>query len=205
MLGGKYLLVPPGYKGELPESGYFVQKLRTTRALMLGRSFLENNDPKPPVDMVRKTLKIYPYLPGGYGTSIGSALQGEATLARTPEHKLDWAFLRPQPSAKFHEGSGKVMNTVPPSDFSYFELINELVQKEPVGALDPEIMGSLAAIGIVKGKPFNPDARMKKILTDAAAIGSATGRTLNWNSRAIRGLVLLSRLRVDEYALPGRL
>ena len=108
-------------------------------------------------------------------------------LARTPEHKLDWSFLRPQPSAKFHEGSGKVMNTVPPSDFSYFELINELVQKEPVGALDPEIMGSLAAIGIVKGKPFNPDARMKKILNDAAAIGSATGRTLNWNSRPSEG------------------
>jgi len=143
--GGKYLFVPPGYKGELPESGYFVQKLLTTRALMLGRSFLENNDPKPPVELIRKTLKIYPYLPGGYGTSIGSALQGEATLARTPEHKLDWAFLRPQPSAKFHEGSGRVMNTVPPSDFSYFEMINELVQKEPVGALDPEIMGSLAA------------------------------------------------------------
>ena len=45
--GGRYLLVPPGYKGELPESGYSVHKLRTTRATALGRSFLENNDPKP--------------------------------------------------------------------------------------------------------------------------------------------------------------
>jgi hypothetical protein len=35
--------VPPGYTGELPGSGYFVQKMRTTRATMLGRSFLENN------------------------------------------------------------------------------------------------------------------------------------------------------------------
>ena len=42
-----------------------------------GRSFLENNDPKPRVALIKKTLKIYPYLPGGYGTSIGSALQGE--------------------------------------------------------------------------------------------------------------------------------
>ena len=31
--------------------------------------------------------------------------------------------------------------------------------------MDPEILGQCAAIGIVKGKPFNPDARMKKILT----------------------------------------
>ena len=123
--GGKYLFVPPGYKGELPGSGYFVQKMRTTRATMLGRSFLEKNDPKPVVALIKKTLKIYPYLPGGYGTSIGSALEGKATLARTPDHKLDWAFLRPQEPVKFTEGSGKVMNTVPPSDFSYFELLND--------------------------------------------------------------------------------
>ena len=43
--GGKYLFVPPDYKGELPGGGYFVQKMRTTRATMLGRSYLENNDP----------------------------------------------------------------------------------------------------------------------------------------------------------------
>ena len=185
--GGKYLFVPPDYKGELPGSGYFVQKMRTTRATMLGRSFLENNDPKPVVALIKKTLKIYPYLPGGYGTSIGAALEGKATLALTPDHKLDWAFLRPQEPVKFTEGTGKVMNTVPPSDFSYFEMLNDVVQKEPVGALDPEIMGSLAAIGIVKGKPFNPDARMKKILTDAAAIGNAAARTLNFRWRPSDG------------------
>ena len=61
------------------------------------------------------------------------------------------------PDPKFIEGSDKAVNTVPPNDFSYFEMINDLAQKEPVGALDPEIMGSLAAVGIVKGKPFKPD------------------------------------------------
>ena len=185
--GGKYLFVPPGYKGELPESGYFVEKMRTTRATVLGRAFLENNDPKPVVALIKKTLKVYPYLPGGYGTSIGSALEGKATLARMPDHKMDWAFLRPEEPVKFTEGTGKVMNTVPPSDYSYFEMINDLVQKEPVGALSPEIMGSLAAIGIVKGKSFNPDARMKKILTDAAAIGTAAARTVNWRARPAEG------------------
>jgi hypothetical protein len=185
--GGKYLLVPPGYKGELPQAGYFVNKLRTTRATLLGRNFLENNDPKPPVALIKKTLKVYPYVPGGYGTSIASALAGEATLLRTPQHQLEWSFLRSQPPVKFIEGTGKVMTTIPPSDFSYFEIINDVVQKEPAGALDPEIAGSLAAIGIVKGQPFKPDARMQKILTDAAAIGSATARTLNWNPREAEG------------------
>src|SRR5271166_1355921 len=181
--GGKYLLLPPGYKGELPDSGYHVQKLRTTRAVLLARNFLEDNDPRRPVAMIKKTLKIYAYQPGGFGTSIATGLEGKVSLLRTPDDKLDWAFLRPQAPAKFIEGSGKAMSTIPPNDFSYFEMINDLVQREPADALDPEIMGSLAAIGIVKGKPFAPDARMRKILTEAAAVGTATGRSLNWHAR----------------------
>ena len=136
--GGKYLFVPPDYKGELPDSGYFVQKMRTTRATMLGRSFLENNDPKPVVALIKKTLKVYPYLPGGYGTSIGSALagQGDAWRAR---RTTNWTgpSCGPQEPVKFTEGTGKVMNTIPPNDFSYFEMINDLVQKEPVGRARP--------------------------------------------------------------------
>ena len=68
-LGGKYLFLPPGYDGPVPESGYFVGRSRTMRVLYGGRSFLENNDPKPVVELIKKTLKIYPYTPGGYGTS----------------------------------------------------------------------------------------------------------------------------------------
>ena len=61
------------------------------------------------------------------------------------------------------------MNTIPPNDCSSYEMLNEVVQQEPATALDPELMGPLAAIGIVKGKPFAPDARMKKIMTEALA------------------------------------
>jgi hypothetical protein len=59
-------------------------------------------------------------------------------------------------------------------------MINANVQQEPATSYDVELAGQLAAIGIIKGKPFTPDARMKKILTDAAAVGNATGRMLNW-------------------------
>jgi hypothetical protein len=44
-------------------------------------------------------------------------------------------------------------------------------------------MGALAAIGIVKGKPFVPDARMKKILIEAVAVANATARSLVMNPR----------------------
>ena len=51
------------------------------------------------------------------------------------------------------------------------------MQQEPATALDPELMGPLAAIGIIKGKPFAPDARMKKILTEVT-LANATSRSL---------------------------
>ena len=59
-------------------------------------------------------------------------------------------------------------------------MINAAVQQEPADSYNAELAGQLAAIGIVKGKPFNPDARMRKILADAAAVGNAAGRALNW-------------------------
>jgi hypothetical protein len=58
-------------------------------------------------------------------------------------------------------------------------MINANVQQEPADSYDTELAGQLAAIGIVKGKPFKPDIRMRKILTDAAAVGNAFGRALN--------------------------
>ena len=52
------------------------------------------------------------------------------------------------------------------------------MQHEPGDAFDPDTVGLFAAIGIKKGKPFAPDARMKAILTEAVAVGNATARTI---------------------------
>jgi hypothetical protein len=171
--GGRFLLVPPGYDGPLPDSGYHVGHARTSRALLLGRSFLTDDDPAPTVETIKSTLKIYPYAPGNAGTSIATLLEGH---------------VRPAPPAQvretvFVEGSGKAFNTVPPSDFGFFELMNEAVQDEPIGSTDADRLGQLAAIGIVKGKPFEPDERMWRTLEEAAAVGAATSRTLFFDPR----------------------
>jgi hypothetical protein len=170
--GGKYLIVPPGYDGPLPDSGFHVGHSKTLHVLYAVRAFMENSDPKPAVASIKNTLKIYPYRAGGYGSSLATLLEGK---------------VRPGPAVaipptKFIEASGKAFNTILPNDFSFFEMVNELVQMEPATSFNPEVSGQLAAIGIVKGKPFNPDARMKKILTDAAAVGNAAGRMLNWKA-----------------------
>jgi hypothetical protein len=169
-LGGKYLIVGPDYDGPLPEGGYFIGRSKTNFALYAARAYLQNNDPAPAVETIKKTMKVYPYQPGAYGSSIAQALDGAVRIA--PEPKI--------PETKFIEASALSFNTIPPSDIGFFELINENVQSQPATSYDVELAGQLAAIGIVHGKPFNPDERMKKILSDAAAFGQATGRALNW-------------------------
>ena len=166
--GGKYLLVGPGYEGTLPEGGYFVRRSRMNHVTMLFRAFLEENDPAPAVARVKETLKVYPYQAGGFGNSVASYLAGEAPLGKPPEPA----------TPRFVEGSGMAVNTIPPNDFGHYEMLNELVQMEPAEALDPELAGQFAAIGIVKGKEFAPDARMRKILEEAVAFGNAASRTL---------------------------
>jgi hypothetical protein len=172
--GGKYLILPPGYDGPLPEGGFFVARANTNYVIWFARAFLENkSDPKPVVELIKKTTKVYPYEAGAFGTSIAEFLSGKARLGK----------ITPPPPTVFHEGTGKVMNTIPPGDYSYFEVLNEIVQQEPATSLNAEQMGPLAAIGIVKGKPFAPDARMKKILTEAATVGNAASRTLFMSAR----------------------
>ena len=152
------------------KGGYFVAHSKTNLALYAARAYLVDNDPKPAVENVKKNLKIYPYQPGSFGTSIAQALEGTVRIAGEPKI----------PETKFIEGTGLSFNTIPPSDYGFFEMINENVQSEPATSYDVELAGQLAAIGIVHGKEFAPDDRMKKILSDAAAFGQATGRALNW-------------------------
>jgi hypothetical protein len=62
------------------------------------------------------------------------------------------------------------------------------VQQEPATSLDPELMGPLAAIGIIKGKSFAPDARMKKILTDALALVRMEGTAKTYKVTLPKGI-----------------
>ena len=172
--GGKYLIVGPDYTGPLPAGGFFVARAQTNTILWFGRSFLENHsDPKPAVETIKKVTKVYPYGVGGVGTPIADFLAGKARLGP----------VTPPPPTVFHNGSGKVMNTLPPNDWSFYEMLNEVVQEEPATSLDAELMGPIAALGIIKGKPFAPDARMKKIMTEALTIANATSRSLFMNPR----------------------
>jgi hypothetical protein len=141
---------------------------------MLGRSFMENDDPAPTVATIKATLKFYPYTPAGAGTSIATLLGGAIPLSGPPAAV---------PPTTFIEASGLAFNTIPPSDIGFFETVHAQLQDEAVEAGDPEITGQLAEVGIVKGQPFAPDDRMRRILNEAAAVGSATSRALMFDAR----------------------
>lgn len=151
--GGKYLLLPPGYKGEVPQ-GYHVVRSATFSVWAGWRSFLVDGDPKPGVDLVKKHTKIYPL-----------------SQAANP------------PKLTFVNMSGKPFNMVGPSGYRLWEMLNQVVQEEPTGTVDPTTLGLWASVGIQKGKPFAPDERMKKILAEAAAVGDATARAIGYRLR----------------------
>jgi hypothetical protein len=157
--GGKFLLLPPDYKGEVPKDKkdggeYFVLRPKTYGNLVFWRGFVVNGSTKPAVESSKKFTKVY-----------------RLAEAKNP------------PPMKFINCSGKAFNTIGANTFQTYEDMNSVVQYEPNEAYSPEILGQLAAIGIEKGKPFAPDARMKKILTDAAAVGNATARASVFRNR----------------------
>ena len=148
--GGKFLILPPGYEGDVPE-GYHVARTRTFGNWVIWRGFQVDGDPKPAVEATKRLFRVYPL----------------ASKDNPPE-------------MTFSNASGVPFNTLHAMDYTFFEEVNAVVQYEPADSIDPETLGALASIGIQKGKPFAPDARMKKILAEAANVGTATARALTF-------------------------
>jgi hypothetical protein len=151
--GGKYLLLPPGYTGTTPE-GYFIAHSSTYGNWIFFRGFALGGDPKKAVEESKAFYRVY-------------AL---ADAANTP-------------AMNFVNIAERKWNTIPVNDATYFDQIAQVVNEEPLDAIDPETRGLLGSIGIRKDQPFTPDARMKKILADAIAVGNATARALLFDTR----------------------
>jgi hypothetical protein len=166
--GGLYLLLPPGYEGEIPQ-GYFAVKSSTYNVFLFFRTVMakgENGpDPKPAVALAERT-RIYPL----------------------------WAMERDVKPMQFPNGSGKRVNMMYPVDNTYWTKLKTFVDYEPVSAIDPELRGVLSSIGIVRGQPFNPTAKQQELLKKAVEtapkmilanrqLGRPDGRTKYYNDR----------------------
>ncbi|HZM26888.1 MAG TPA: DUF1214 domain-containing protein, partial [Gemmatimonadales bacterium] len=88
----------------------------------------------------------------------------------------------------------KTWNGLPPRGMEYWERVNDVIQIEPVETRDIFFHAMLRPLGLKKSKPFKPDARQTKILTDAALVGEAMAKA-NSADRRFEG----ARYRADAH------
>jgi hypothetical protein len=146
--GGKFLILPPGYKGDVP-AGHYVYRSGTNNVFIFLRSFYSDLANISPATDVLKQSVLYPL-----GKKDGAA------------------------KMKFEDASGKPHEMLPRTDAKAFEELKYLVDTEGSHLADQDWLGMLAGLGIVKGQPFAPDARTRQILDDAAATAYKTSRVL---------------------------
>lgn len=70
-----------------------------------------------------------------------------------------------------------------PRGMEYWERLAAVIEHEPVQDRDRFFVAMLKPLGIEKGKPFKPDERQKKILTEAAFVGEAMAKTNSFDKR----------------------
>jgi hypothetical protein len=153
--GGRFLVLPPGFEGSVPE-GYFVVRSPTYSVSFAVRGFQVDGNTDQAVSLM-KQIKIYP---------------------------LDQAAA--PPPMEFMNGSGHDIDTVFPDDLRFFELLAMLVDEEPLDSFAPLERFQMQAIGIEKGKAFDPDDKTRALLSEAARIGGAMARANTYASSSPR-------------------
>ncbi|MGH6914138.1 MAG: DUF1254 domain-containing protein, partial [Geminicoccales bacterium] len=166
--GGLYLLLPPGYEGHVP-AGYFAFESSTYNVFLFFRTVMAKGeggpDPAPAAALAEQT-RVYPL----------------------------WAEEKDIPPMQFPNASGQRVNMMYPVDDTYWTKLKAFVDYEPVTAIDPELRGVLASIGIIKGEPFEPTARERELLQRAVEtapkmilalrqLGRPDGRNLYYDDR----------------------
>lgn len=129
--GGLYLLLPPGYDGVVP-GGYFAFRSPTYNVFLFFRTIM------------------------GQGDGVPDPSAGVAVAEQTRIFPL-WTEEKDALPMEFPNASGQRLDMMYPTDFAYWTKLKEFVDAEPVSAIDPELRGVLASIGIIKGRPFEPD------------------------------------------------
>ena len=147
--GGKFLVLPPGYKGEVPR-GYFVYRSGTNNLFIFLRAFYQDPANLTPAVELMQQAKVYPL--------------NSKEADRKP--------------MEYPNASGVSANMLPRSDFSAFEQLKWLVDHEGTNLAGPDGLGILANMGLSAGKPFEPDAKTRAIFESAAKTGYEMSRVL---------------------------
>lgn len=173
--GGKYLIVGPDHAAPQNTEGYFVAKTPSRINWLILRGFLDQDGKTDTARNAFKAgLKVYPY----------------ANRANPPANNFrnltDWT-----------------VNTIHANNFKFYEELNEVIQREPSEMFSPELLGMASTIGIQKGKPFNPSAQQKAMLTEAVAIGNATARSILFSPQDPKAYIYANKAGYWQNGFPG--
>jgi hypothetical protein len=140
--GGKHLLLPPGHTGEVPQ-GYYVGRSVSNKLLFAVRALPAGGDIQGALDALRK-IRFYP---------LASVNPPALTYTDTTRMRMDSTCLRWEDNIQF------------------WQVLHRITTEEPLVERFLPMYGLLAELGVEKGKPFAPDARMRAILERAARMG----------------------------------
>ena len=163
--GGRFLILPPGYDGPLPAIHHHIARSDTNIVVFYLRGIPRTQEDIPEVV---KQIKKY------------------------RQYKL--AEASDPPETRFVSLSGKDADLLTNEGFAYFETLARYINENPPREQDMAMLGMLETLGIVHGRPFKPDERMKKILTEGAIVGRAMAKTLAYVPRVPNDIL---------YAYPG--
>jgi hypothetical protein len=149
--GGKFLVLPPGYAGDVPE-GYYVYRSGTNNLFVFLRAFYQDPKDLSPAVALMEQAKIYP---------LNLPAAGRKSM-------------------RFPNASGVPANMLPRSDITAFRQLKWLVDSEGRNLAGPDGLGILASAGLVAGRPFEPDDDTKAILNAAAKTGYKMSRAIGF-------------------------
>lgn len=153
--GGRFLVVPPDYDKPLPKVHHHVVKSDTNFVLFYVRAVGQSRDDWPKLAERMRQWRQYPL-----------------AAANNP------------PETGFIDITGMEHDTLIPKGPEYFDLLARYINLNPPREQDMVMLGMLETLGIAHGRKFEPDARMRKILAEAAEVGLAMAKTVGWYSRS---------------------
>ncbi|UPG93848.1 DUF1254 domain-containing protein [Luteibacter aegosomatissinici] len=160
---GGKLLIVPPGYAGTIPPGYIVGHSPGYRIVFAVRGFLEEGKPDAAVALMKKA-RVYALADAGH-----------------------------PPAQAFVDGSGKEIDTIFPDTATYFDDLGQIIQDEPAEMFTPSDRFAMASIGLVSGKPFTPDNAQRKLLAEAAQIGSAYARVNGFDSQDATRIVYPDR------------
>jgi hypothetical protein len=149
---------------------------------------------KVPDNVADYTVRQSPTFNIFLGARLTDADPGQAKEALARLQMYPYTQRDNPPKAEILDAGTKTWSGLPPRGMEYWKRLDDVIQREPVEPHDVFFQAMLRPLGLEKGKPFRPDGRQTKILTEGALVGEAMAKANSADRRFAGG-----RYRADAH------